>query len=221
VTGLGHSVGNGDWVTKIEAQTIILDPPQSEAGEFNYTDITIDINPTTGADTSVVKETKTIVKNTNTGGTTKTFNGKVYQNGKVDELLVRMDLTLEKQHKTSICQSDGQKVRLQAKAMQNLEKMLKDAKAAGIHLGINSAYRTYDDQVRVKAASAKSGIPAATPGRSNHGFGLAVDLGNSTGARVNPSKTPKEWAWVQANKHKYSFSNINDTNESHHYNFYG
>ena len=62
ITGLGHSIGNGDWVTKIEAQTIILDPPLSEAGKFDYTDITIDINPTSGADTSVVKETKDIVK---------------------------------------------------------------------------------------------------------------------------------------------------------------
>jgi len=62
ITGLGHSVGNGDWVTKIEAQTIILDPPLSEAGKFDYTDITIDINPTSGADTSVVKETKDIVR---------------------------------------------------------------------------------------------------------------------------------------------------------------
>jgi len=60
VTGLGHSVGNGDWVTKIDAQTIILDPPLSDAGEFDFTDITIDINPTTSADTSVVKETRKI-----------------------------------------------------------------------------------------------------------------------------------------------------------------
>ena len=240
VTGIGHSVQNNDWVTKLDAQFNILDEPKGiDATRYSNALVEI-IKVASETDTKDEKEVKKAAEeakkiinnvnkgggnppkgNTNTGGTKKTFNGKEYQNGKVDELLVRMDLTLEKQHRTSVCQSDGARVRLQAKAMQNLEKMLRDAKAAGIHLGINSAYRTYDDQVRVKAASAKSGIPAATPGRSNHGFGLAVDLGNAGGARVNPNKTPKEWAWVQANKYKYSFENINNTNESHHYNFYG
>jgi hypothetical protein len=234
VTGIGHSLQNNDWVTKVEAQTIILDEPQGY--DLEYTDIQLSAGASTQQVTVVVGTGGAQVQtntpqgsgggtppkgNTNTGGTTKVFNGKTYQNGKVDELLVRMDPALERRHRTSVCQSDGQKVRLQGKAMQKLEQMLKDAWKDGIHIGINSAYRTYDDQVRVKQQSAKSGIPAATPGRSNHGFGLAVDLGNSTGARVNPSKTPKEWKWIQANKYKYSFENINTTNESHHYNFYG
>jgi hypothetical protein len=48
---------------------------------------------------------------------------------------------------------------------------------------------------------------------------MDVDLANSSGVRINPIKTPKEWKWVQDNKNKYSFQNINDGNESHHYNF--
>jgi hypothetical protein len=47
ITGLGHNVGNGDWVTKIDAQTIILDNPPSEIANFDYSNITISINPST------------------------------------------------------------------------------------------------------------------------------------------------------------------------------
>lgn len=46
VTGIGHSVNN-DWVTKVEAQTIIMDSPESEIKNFDYSNITININPTT------------------------------------------------------------------------------------------------------------------------------------------------------------------------------
>jgi LAS superfamily LD-carboxypeptidase LdcB len=40
-------------------------------------------------------------------------------------------------------------------------------------LCVADAYRSYDEQVLVKAAR---GVWAATPGRSNHGWGTAVDL---------------------------------------------
>lgn len=43
----------------------------------------------------------------------------------------------------------------------------------GRELRITSAYRTYERQVAIKAAS---GALAAAPGRSNHGRGIAVDL---------------------------------------------
>jgi LAS superfamily LD-carboxypeptidase LdcB len=104
--------------------------------------------------------------------------------------------------------------------------MLTDATASGINLKVNSAYRTYDDQVRVAGNS--GGIPAASPGTSNHGFGLAVDLANINGTRININgmsgnkpipKTIDEWKWIQANKAKYGFDNINSTTESHHYNY--
>jgi tetratricopeptide (TPR) repeat protein len=218
VTGIGHSLQNNDWVTKLEAQTIILDEPEGE--DFDYSNITI---------TLAVENEQVVITgggtppkgNTNIGGTTKVFNGKTYQNGKVDELLISIRQDIYNRHYSSVNQSDGKRIRLQAAAMQNLEKLLTDAYTAGVYVKVNSAYRTYDDQVRIQQASTKSGLPAATPGRSNHGFGLAVDLGDVNGVRINPIKTPKEWKWIQANKYKYSFENINDGNESHHYNFYG
>jgi hypothetical protein len=43
ITGIGHSVSNSDWVTSIEAQTIILDKPTGGI-EFNYKDILKTLN---------------------------------------------------------------------------------------------------------------------------------------------------------------------------------
>lgn len=44
ITGIGHTVDK-DWVTKIDAQTVILDDPTSEFGVIDYSNITININP--------------------------------------------------------------------------------------------------------------------------------------------------------------------------------
>jgi LAS superfamily LD-carboxypeptidase LdcB len=240
VTRLGHTISNNDWKTKIEAQFIIFDEPRGEGSYLDLKDIktinesalNTDIEKS-GSASSFSKIVTKAVKSSQTGGATKVFNNVVRKNGEVDDLLVRMDLTLEKQHITHICQSDGARVRLQAKAMQNLEQMVKDATKDGINLGINSAYRTRADQDRVWGSNCSNAAgsgkcipvegkqPAASPGTSNHGFGLAVDLANASGTRINPDKTPKEWKWIQENKAKYSFENINNTNESHHYNFIG
>jgi putative chitinase len=63
ITGLGHTVGSGDWVTKIEAQTIILDAPKTEIMKnFDYSNITINVNPTTE---------KEVVQTEGTGGKPK------------------------------------------------------------------------------------------------------------------------------------------------------
>lgn len=209
VTQLGHSIQSNDWITKVNSQFVILDEPQGQA--------------------IPVADRKAITKYASKGNveattrvaatTTSTICGVVRKNGQVDDLLREINPTLYKRHISPVNQSDGKKIRLQPEVMTNLESLLTAAWNSGIYIKVNSAYRTYDDQVRVKAESAKTGIPAATPGRSNHGFGMAVDLGNKDGVRINPIKTPKEWAWIQANKAKYGFQNINDSNESHHYNF--
>ena len=66
--------------------------------------------------------------------------------------------------------------RLQPAAANAFKAMSAAAKAAGIPLPITDSYRTYDAQVRLKR---EKGNMAATPGRSNHGWGLALDI--STG----------------------------------------
>ena len=228
VTGLGHSIQNNDWITNVDAQFIILDDPDPKKGidgiPIDFGNITI---TTTGQEVSV---SPSDIPNPGisipTGGEPKIINGVVRKNGDIDDLLVPIRSDLYIRHWSSVCQSDKKRIRLQAAAMQNLEKMLTDAYTAGIYLKVNSAYRTYEDQVRIKNLAA--GIPAAKPGNSNHGFGLAVDLADKDGTRINitgfsgsrvVNKTLEEWNWIQANKSKYGFENINADTESHHYNY--
>ncbi|WP_129337509.1 M15 family metallopeptidase [Cellulomonas endophytica] len=67
----------------------------------------------------------------------------------------------------------------------------------GEDLCLSSGYRTYAQQVAVKAT--RGGL-AAAPGKSNHGWGLAIDLcsGETTGAR---------WTWMNANAGTYGWEN--------------
>lgn len=213
VLRLGHSIQSNDWITKVDSQFVILDEPR---GSTITTKTRTAI--TRAASSGNTQEAVNKIRQAS-GGTTKTICGQVRKNGQIDDLLREISPALYKRHYSPVNQSDNKRIRLQPEAMKNLEAMLSAAYSQGIYIKVNSAYRTFDDQVRVKAASASTGIPAATPGRSNHGFGLAVDLANSGGGRINPVTTPKEWAWIQANKTKYNFENINTTNESHHYNY--
>ena len=90
-------------------------------------------------------------------------------------------------YKGAISSDDGQ-IRLYTKASLALDQLIQAAVQAGIPVKINSAYRTYADQVRVWGENCVNAIgsgrcqprkgqgPAAIPGTSNHGFGLAVDF---------------------------------------------
>ena len=67
---------------------------------------------------------------------------------------------------------------LHAPAATAFRRMSVAAKAAGIEIGVTDSYRSYDSQVdlaRRKGLYSEGGL-AATPGRSNHGWGLALDL---------------------------------------------
>ena len=212
VTGVGHSIQNNDWTTNIESQVIVLDEPFGD--KIKFSDI-IEINDEGNPSTKTAEEIATVKRGTG-GGTTKEICNDIRKNGDVEDILVDIRKDLYARHYSPVNQSDGKRIRLQPNAMRALETLLTDAFNVGIYLKVNSAYRTYQDQVRVRATAK---LPSATPGTSNHGFGLAVDLANSTGTRINPSLTPKEWQWIQANKNKYNFENINNDSESHHYNF--
>lgn len=45
ITGLGHTVGSSDWITKIDSQFIILDNPNNLLETIDYESITINTNP--------------------------------------------------------------------------------------------------------------------------------------------------------------------------------
>jgi hypothetical protein len=215
ITSISHTLSNNDWVTKIDALNIVL-VDNNDLGLDQFINIKLSelLAQATVAATSVTPSPSSITGRT--GGATKEFYGRLRTNGQVDDLLIEMRADLYARHNSSVNKSDGGRIRLQPPAMQNLEKLLTEAYNAGIYLKVNSAYRDYDDQVRIKD---ESGADAATPGTSNHGFGLAVDLADRKGTRVNPITTKKEWKWIQENKRKYGFENLNSSNESHHYNY--
>jgi hypothetical protein len=87
--------------------------------------------------------------------------------------------------------------RLWAPAAEAYKRMVADAARDGVNIGITDSYRSYDQQVdlaRRKGLYSQGGL-AATPGKSKHGWGLAVDLDLKGNAQ----------AWMRANGPKYGF----------------
>ncbi|GAA3941030.1 M15 family metallopeptidase [Actinoplanes auranticolor] len=87
--------------------------------------------------------------------------------------------------------------RLWAPAAESLNKMVNDAKAQGVTIGITDSYRSYSEQVDVarrKGLYSQGGL-AAKPGTSEHGWGMATDLDLNNKAQ----------AWMRANGEKYGF----------------
>lgn len=86
--------------------------------------------------------------------------------------------------------------RLWGAAATTWMQMMRDA-AGGVSLFITDSYRTYDQQVDLakrKGLTSQGGW-AATPGTSNHGWGLAVDADTPT---IN---------WLKANGARYGWAN--------------
>jgi LAS superfamily LD-carboxypeptidase LdcB len=79
---------------------------------------------------------------------------------------------------------------LQSGFSSMLLAMLQDARKAGYSIGF-SGWRSYEEQVRLKKQKPNL---AATPGRSNHGWGLASDLSYGSAAAQR---------WVHANAARY------------------
>lgn len=74
--------------------------------------------------------------------------------------------------------------------------------------GPNSSFRTIEQQNMMYKQYGPG--QAATPGKSNHGFGLAIDL-----------KKDEAWEWFVQNSSKYGFKQLNNTNEKHHFDYVG
>lgn len=88
--------------------------------------------------------------------------------------------------------------RLWQPAAHQLNRLLADARAEGVTIGITDSYRTYETQadlVRRKGLYSQGGL-AAAPGTSDHGWGLAVDLRLDDRAQ----------AWMRANAERYGFA---------------
>lgn len=101
------------------------------------------------------------------------------------------------------------------------KKMLADAKKAGLHIIICSAYRSVDTQEKVFSDSMKqrvkdgmsywdayeeTSLNVAEPGTSEHALGLALDLISNQYIELDErQETTKEAKWLAENCHKYGF----------------
>lgn len=193
ITGLNHNIDNNKWLTDIRTQFYLIgkNSPQGIPAGQGRPFPTVDPDKRSSIPTSKV-----------TGGTSKTIDGVTYKNGQVPDNKLRY-INNWKSYKGAVG-SDNGKIRLFDKASRALDQLLAAAEAQNIKFKINSAYRTYEDQVAVKQ---KYGANAATPGRSNHGFGLAVDFAAGPGLRKLNSKDT-QYKWLLVNASKYGFRRI-------------
>lgn len=91
-------------------------------------------------------------------------------------------------------------VRLRCDAAEALEELNVAYRAEfGRDLEVTSSYRSYSAQVSTRASR---GSLAATPGTSNHGLGLAVDLGGFGG--VGQFTSPR-YRWMKANAAEFGW----------------
>ena len=106
-----------------------------------------------------------------------------YGNGKIPE--------------SALSPISGSSERMWGPAATQLNTLLADAKAAGVNISVTDGYRDYDSQVALASSKGlySQGGLAAEPGTSEHGWGLAVDLGLDANSQ----------AWMRQNASKYGF----------------
>ncbi|NTV40089.1 MAG: peptidase M15, partial [Demequinaceae bacterium] len=100
---------------------------------------------------------------------------------------------------TALAPLTGSGERMWAPAAEHLNNLLADAKKAGVAISITDGYRDYDSQVRVadqKGLYSQGGL-AAAPGTSEHGWGLAVDLGLDATSQAWMRQHAKEYGFVE------------------------
>jgi hypothetical protein len=143
--------------------------------------------------------------------TTKTIEGKTYENGKLDDNVLRA-INNQAKYKGSIDSDEG-RIRLYPKVSIALDKLIVAAEKDGIPIKINSAYRTVEDQIAVRIEFPKE---SATPGTSNHGFGLAVDFATAKLRRIKEGDPL--YTWLETNAKNYGFQRI--PQESWHWEYF-
>ena len=79
------------------------------------------------------------------------------------------------------------------------KRMEAAANAEGVFFGVNSAWRSYAEQVALYAKYKAGGALAAPPGYSNHQAGTAVDLNTQNG-------TNGAFKWLQVNAARFDFA---------------
>ena len=88
--------------------------------------------------------------------------------------------------------------RLWAPAARAFSRLLSDARAAGVDIGVTDSYRSYEQQVDVarrKGLYSQGGL-AAKPGTSDHGWGKSLDL----------DLDGRALSWMRANAGRHGFA---------------
>ena len=110
---------------------------------------------------------------------------------------------------------------LDSRIIDAAKEMLADAKKAGLHIDICSAYRSVERQEQVFGESMKervkdgmsywdafneTALNVAFPGTSEHALGLALDLISNQYTELDErQETTAEAKWLKENCHKYGF----------------
>jgi LAS superfamily LD-carboxypeptidase LdcB len=203
IKSLSHDVSPEGWLTKVEtlAGPIFDITPALAAGTYSESGQieTPKSNPSSFKDPTAYSTGK--------GGNSKVIEGVKYQNGTLGDNVLRA-INNQNRYKGAI-QSDGGRIRLYTKASVALDQLIAAAEKDGIPVKINSAYRTKADQQRVYNTNCPGGvcrIKTATPGRSNHGFGLAVDFSTPGLARIKEGD--KLYKWLSSNGERFGFRRI-------------
>jgi hypothetical protein len=201
IKGITNKIENNQWTTTIESMCVAKNP-FAASGSSNPVD-----EASRKTNRGYVSKTK--------GGTSRTIDGVVYKNGELPDNKLREINNAAKykgqlsSDRTNPNDSKTGRIRLYEKASLALDKLIASAEAAGIPVKINSAYRTVPDQQRVYAENCPGGIckiPTATPGTSNHGFGVAVDFATPGLKRIKPGD--KLYEWLIINGPSYGFNRI-------------
>jgi LAS superfamily LD-carboxypeptidase LdcB len=195
ITGLEHSIDQKNkWETSVTTQFYLLEGGEPIAASPSPNNN----NNNNNTNTPIAEKA---------GGTSRVMNGVKYKNGEIPDDKLRPILNQSK-YKGDIA-SDGGRIRLYTDASLALDKLLAAADKESITFKINSAYRTYTDQQRVYKQNCSKGVcdpPTATPGTSNHGFGVAVDFANRNLTKLSTGM--KEYKWLVLNAGRFGFKRI-------------
>lgn len=99
--------------------------------------------------------------------------------------------------------------RLRADAARDWDRMQEAAAREGVTLTAGSTYRTYQRQLELWNSSTRPLSErarwVARPGRSNHGWGIAVDVSELFGRSASNAQTVAAYRWLNRNAARFNF----------------
>ena len=136
-------------------------------------------------------------------------------------LLVNSSYPLAADYSPELTAVDDEDHKVDSRIVESVNKMLQDAKTAGMNLKIISAYRSYDDQKNVFNDTMQSWLSqgysyldsydetkkaVAVPGTSEHATGLALDITSESNQTLDETQAQtQEQQWLMKNCQNYGF----------------